>query len=539
MGRRRACGSPAPAGDGQPAHVAPVVLDRQRRRLLVSHRARSDRSAAASPTPWRRCAPAASRSAPIELDSWCYDHEVARPIAEIGYPEEVPPTGMLTWEPRRDAFDPPSSAPTTRSRSSPRASDTRRSSSTPATSRRRRPIWPTASGGSTPLAAHPVDPTFFRRWFDDARRWGVCAIEQDWMLMYWFGVRALRAAPGRAADVAADARRARRRARRRPDLVHGHARRHRAGRRRSTTSWRYARATTTASPPTQRCCGPGTSRSTGWPPRSGCGRSRTASSPPGRLRTAAMRSTATHTPSSRRCSRACRQVRSASATASAAPTASSSCGPATRTGGSATSTPRWRSSTAASSASPHAASGWRGRRRRRPRQGRTWTYVVAHQHGSRPRPRPGPARPHRGGDRRVAGRLRLAPPSACAHVERSRSNWPRVTGRCGCARRRASGRTPGTHEVRHRRIRPRAMTAAPRRALVPARVGLVGNPSDGYGGAVLAAIVDAWAAEAVATPTPGVVRLRSRTRRGRRMGIGERARRRRRPPAERTHRTAS
>ena len=50
------------------------------------------------------------------------------------------------------------------------------------------------------LAAHPVDPTFFRRWFDDARRWGVCAIEQDWMLMYWFGVRALRAAPDRAAD---------------------------------------------------------------------------------------------------------------------------------------------------------------------------------------------------------------------------------------------------------------------------------------------------------------------------------------------------
>ncbi len=55
------------------------------------------------------------------------------------------------------------------------------------------------------------------------------------------------------------------------------------------------------------------------------------------------------------------------------------------------------------------------------------------------------------------------------------------------------------------------MRAAPRHALVPARVGLVGNPSDGHGGAVLAAIVDAWAAEAVATPTPGVVRLRSRT----------------------------
>jgi len=55
------------------------------------------------------------------------------------------------------------------------------------------------------------------------------------------------------------------------------------------------------------------------------------------------------------------------------------------------------------------------------------------------------------------------------------------------------------------------MTARPRRAVVPARVGLVGNPSDGYGGAVLAAVVDTWAAEAHVTPTPGVVRLRSRT----------------------------
>jgi len=40
---------------------------------------------------------------------------------------------------------------------------------------------------------------FFRRWFEDARRWGVCAIEQDWMLLSWFGVRALRAVPDRAA----------------------------------------------------------------------------------------------------------------------------------------------------------------------------------------------------------------------------------------------------------------------------------------------------------------------------------------------------
>ena len=49
------------------------------------------------------------------------------------------------------------------------------------------------------VAAHPIDSAFFRRWFDDAARWGATVIEQDWMLMYWFGVRQLRAAPGRAA----------------------------------------------------------------------------------------------------------------------------------------------------------------------------------------------------------------------------------------------------------------------------------------------------------------------------------------------------
>ena len=41
----------------------------------------------------------------VELDSWCYVHETPRPIAEIGYPEEVPPTGMMSWTPRGDVFD--------------------------------------------------------------------------------------------------------------------------------------------------------------------------------------------------------------------------------------------------------------------------------------------------------------------------------------------------------------------------------------------------------------------------------------------------
>jgi len=134
----------------------------------------------------------------VELDSWCYQHEVPRPISEIGYPEEVPPTGMLQWEPRDDAFDPAPAG------TDPIEQFARRLGSPPLVihSRHISSRSPYLSDGEWWIDAHaaqPVDPTFFRRWFDDARRWGVCAIEQDWMLLYWFGVRALRSVPGRAA----------------------------------------------------------------------------------------------------------------------------------------------------------------------------------------------------------------------------------------------------------------------------------------------------------------------------------------------------
>jgi hypothetical protein len=134
----------------------------------------------------------------VELDSWCYQHEVPRPITEIGYPDEVPPSGMLRWEPRADAFDVP-----TMDRD-PLEQFAERLGHPPLVihSRHISPRSPYLDDGEwwvDALAAHPVDPQFFRRWFDDARRWGVCAVEQDWMLMYWFGVRALRSAPDRAA----------------------------------------------------------------------------------------------------------------------------------------------------------------------------------------------------------------------------------------------------------------------------------------------------------------------------------------------------
>jgi hypothetical protein len=135
----------------------------------------------------------------VELDSWFYPHEILRPITTVGYPEEVPPTGMRTWTPRPDAFDAASTE-----RGDDAIEQWARSLEHPPLVLHARHIAPTSpyldegDWWVEELAAHPVDPEFFRRWFVDAARWGACCIEQDWLLMYWFGVRALRAHAGRA-----------------------------------------------------------------------------------------------------------------------------------------------------------------------------------------------------------------------------------------------------------------------------------------------------------------------------------------------------
>jgi hypothetical protein len=142
----------------------------------------------------------------VELDSWFYPHATNRPIAEIGYPEEVPPTGMDRWEPRPDAFDEPAGEPDGLDAIERFAHRLDR----PPLVLHARHVDPTSSYLTDDaedsmtgwwveeLAAQSLDPTFFRRWFDDAVRWGATCIEQDWMLMYWFGLRSLRAVPGRA-----------------------------------------------------------------------------------------------------------------------------------------------------------------------------------------------------------------------------------------------------------------------------------------------------------------------------------------------------
>ncbi len=149
----------------------------------------------------------------VELDSWFYPHETNRPINEIGYPHDVPPSGAMRWEPRADAFAGPSTGSVASAdddiddhADDPHDAIDRFAARLghPPLVLHARHVSPTSPYVDPQhwwvddLAAQPIDPAFFRRWFDDAARWGATCIEQDWMLMYWFGVRALRAVPGRA-----------------------------------------------------------------------------------------------------------------------------------------------------------------------------------------------------------------------------------------------------------------------------------------------------------------------------------------------------
>lgn len=142
----------------------------------------------------------------IELDSWFYPHERSRAIAEFGYPDDVPPSGLERWEPRPDAY--PDAARLDDSRDEvewladqlgrpPLILHSRHiapDSSYVAEGRARGEEWWVGW-----LASMPADPAFFRRWFDDAARWGATCIEFDWLLLHWFGVDEIRSTPGRSA----------------------------------------------------------------------------------------------------------------------------------------------------------------------------------------------------------------------------------------------------------------------------------------------------------------------------------------------------
>jgi hypothetical protein len=125
----------------------------------------------------------------VQLDSWWYPHEVARPFNTAEW--EVPPTGMLRWEPRADVL--PDGVAALRERLARR----------PLVTHCRHLSAQSSYGGELPLwvdgdHAHPQTPELYERLLDQAVAWGVEVFEHDWLIECFLGVRQLRQ-PGRAA----------------------------------------------------------------------------------------------------------------------------------------------------------------------------------------------------------------------------------------------------------------------------------------------------------------------------------------------------
>ena len=134
--------------------------------------------------------------AAVELDSWFYTHQVTRKVTAVGYLDQVPPTGMISWEPRSDVL--PDGILSLRKRlgNRPLILHSRHMSAENqyirADAGNVERLWWTDND-----RAHPVHDHWFRTWMQQASDWGADTYEQDWLVEVWLGVRALRAKPGR------------------------------------------------------------------------------------------------------------------------------------------------------------------------------------------------------------------------------------------------------------------------------------------------------------------------------------------------------
>jgi hypothetical protein len=125
----------------------------------------------------------------VQLDSWWYPHEVLRPFNTDEW--VVPPSGMVTWEPRADVF--PDGIASLRERLGRRPLVTHcRHLSAQSRYADEFPVWVDGD------RAHPQDARLYERLLDQAVAWGVEVFEHDWLIECFLGVRGLRA-PGRAA----------------------------------------------------------------------------------------------------------------------------------------------------------------------------------------------------------------------------------------------------------------------------------------------------------------------------------------------------
>src|SRR5205814_1192034 len=103
----------------------------------------------------------------------------------------VPPSAMIAWEPRADVL--PDGIESLRERlgSLPLVAHIRHLSSAA-------PITDTTPVHVDGPYAAPSTSDAYERWLDQCVTWGIETFEHDWLVEVYFGVRQLRAVPGRA-----------------------------------------------------------------------------------------------------------------------------------------------------------------------------------------------------------------------------------------------------------------------------------------------------------------------------------------------------
>jgi hypothetical protein len=126
----------------------------------------------------------------VQLDSWFYPHAELRPFDTEEW--VVPPTAMIAWEERPDVLPEGIAALRHRLGDPPLVAHIRHlSADAPIAA-----ATPTWTDGEY---AAPATPEAYERWLDQCRSWGVETFEHDWLVEVFFGVRGMRAEPGRAA----------------------------------------------------------------------------------------------------------------------------------------------------------------------------------------------------------------------------------------------------------------------------------------------------------------------------------------------------
>ena len=125
----------------------------------------------------------------VQLDSWFYPHVDLRPFDTDEW--VVPPSAMVAWESRPDVLPDGIADLGARLGHPPLVAHIRHLSSDAPIARE----VPVVTDG--PYAV-PTTPEAYERWLDQCLAWGVETFEHDWMVEVFFGIRWLRAEPGRA-----------------------------------------------------------------------------------------------------------------------------------------------------------------------------------------------------------------------------------------------------------------------------------------------------------------------------------------------------